>query len=133
MRAFSVGIKWWANYDTTVFAETHGKAKSQALLELSDPFPDIKYTDLTCRALGNIPVPPTPAELAQRDADAFNAKYPIGARFHFWTGVMEGNPTGTAATRHEATVVCEHAVAWFEGVVGCIGLSHVQPAGEVSE
>lgn len=133
MRAYEVGIKdadWSVG---TVFAPTAGKAKYKRLLDLKDAGWEPEFKDLTCRSLGDIPVPPTLTEVAQREADAFNARHPIGTMLRYWSWVKEGDPTGTAAIRHHATVVCEGAVIWMQGVSSCHSLSHVEAVGVNTE
>ncbi len=143
MKAFSVGVKDdfypYVLHEATVFAETSGKAKAERLRTLLDVgymvqrgddlyARDIAFTDLTCKSLGDIPVPPTPAELAQREAEAFNRRYPVGTRMHYWSLEKEGDPTGTGKIWHHATVVCDHAVIWIEGARGCHAITHVEVA-----
>lgn len=128
MRAYEIGIKGWEGSESTVFAETAGKAKYRRLLDIRDPYPDVSFKNLTCRSLGDIPVPPTAKELAQREADAFNVTHSIGTMCRYWSGLREGEPTGIAPIYHLATVVCESAVAWLEGVSSCHSLSHVEAA-----
>lgn len=70
--------------------------------------------------------PPSPRE-AQAECDRFNRAYPVGTTFRYWTGAKSGPPTGEAVTYHEATVLPSGtAVAWLEGVAGCVSLSHVE-------
>lgn len=126
MRAYDVGVKGWEGSAATVFAETAGKAKYRRLLDIRDPYPDVSFKHLTCRALGDIPVPPTRTELAQREADAFNATHPIGTLCRYWSGEHLGHPTGVGLIYHLATVVSEHAVAWIKGAGSCHSLSHVE-------
>ena len=127
MRAFKVNVKGtdWASVE---IAETAGKAKYRYLRRVQDAWNGVRFVDLACHALKEIP--PTRTELAQREADLFNARYPVGTLVKYWTWVKEGEPTGVAPTRHHATVVSEHAVAWMAGVVGCVSLSHVEPCNE---
>jgi hypothetical protein len=124
MRAYEVNVKGkdWASVER---AETAGKAKYLYLLGVREAWPDITFKHLTCRALKSIP--PTKIEIAQREADAFNAKYPVGTVVRYWSGEKDGEPSGVAPIWHPATVVCEHAVAW-PGKLGisCHSLSHVE-------
>lgn len=128
-RAFEVGIRGSEEHSSVVYAESSGKAKSKRLRVFRDSlWPDMLFTDLTCRSIGIREIPPTPRELAQREADAFNEAHPIGTVLRYWSGLKEGEPTGTAPIYHEATVVCDHAVIWMSGVSSCHSLSHVERA-----
>lgn len=64
--------------------------------------------------------------LLQREADAWNAKNPVGTRVRYWRGLREGAPTGEAPTRHEAAVMSDHVSVWIEGCASSINLSHVE-------
>lgn len=64
---------------------------------------------------------------AQRECDEWNAKHPVGTRVRYWKLLRGGAPTGVGPTKHEATVLGGHtAVAWIEGCVGCVALTHVE-------
>jgi hypothetical protein len=63
---------------------------------------------------------------AQREADAFNAKCPVGTPVRYWSGLKEGEPTGTGEIEHPATVMCDHAVAWIQGARSCHSITHVE-------
>ena len=59
-RAFSVTIKDHPDSPVspvTVFADTAGKAKYEAFLDIRDVFPDLRLTDLRARSLGVIDTP----------------------------------------------------------------------------
>jgi hypothetical protein len=137
MRAYEISVKnaesWRENTAQTVFASTAGKAKYQYLRRLKDAFQDATFADLTCRALGDMPVPPTRREIAQREAAAFNSLHPVGTVLRYWSGLREGEPTGTAPINHIATVVCDSAVIWMRGVSSCHSLSHVEPSCKMEE
>jgi hypothetical protein len=51
LRAFEVGVKG-TDWTRTVHALTAGKAKADYLRDVSEPWPDVKFTDITCRCLG---------------------------------------------------------------------------------
>ena len=131
MKAYEVGIRSDGGaYDATIFAPTAGKAKYQRFLALRDAGWNGSFQHLHCRALGDIPVPPTRAQLAQGECDSFNAQFPIGTMLRYWSGVKEGQPTGSAPISHPASVMCDHAVIWLKGVSSCHSISHVEPARE---
>lgn len=131
-RAYQVGIKNWDGFSKTIFANTPGKAKSSYYLDIRESYPDLPFTALICHSLGKIQVPLTRQEIAQLEADAFNAKHPVGTMLHYWSGVREGEPTGTAPISHPATVMCDHASIWMEGVRSCHSISHVEQADVIS-
>lgn len=59
--------------------------------------------------------------------EQFNEMYPVGTVVMYWTGVREGNPSGTGKTRSEAEMLGGHtAVVWVEGKGSCISLSHIE-------
>ena len=62
----------------------------------------------------------------QREADKWNAKHPLGTVVRYWTGLREGEPTGTGPTRHEAVVMSDHVSVWITGCVGSVNVSHVE-------
>ena len=63
----------------------------------------------------------------QREADAWNKKHPVGTVVRYWRGMREGEPSGAGRVRHAATVLSGHTVvAWIEGCVGCVCVSHVE-------
>jgi len=66
------------------------------------------------------------AAVARHVADRWNAKHPVGTIVRYWRGLCEGEPSGQGPTRHVATVVGGDAVAWVEGCVGCVALTHVE-------
>ena len=123
MRAYEINVKGrdWAK---TVRAENEGKAKYQYFLGVRDAWPDVTFRDLTCHALTSIPA--TKQEIAEREADAFNRLVPVGTMVRYWSGVREGEPTGTGRIYHPATVVCDHASAWIEGARSCHSITHVE-------
>jgi len=127
LSAFECCVKGWP-YPAVINARSAGKAKSLFLrLHLDDT--GIPFTRITCRRLGPAqPPPPTQGELAQREADAFNAVHPVGTVLRYWSGVKEGAPTGQAPISHPATVMCDHAVIWLAGVSSCHSISHVEAA-----
>lgn len=125
-RAYEISVIDDPRFTRAVFAKTAGKARYQRLRELQDTFPDINFKHLRCRSLGFIPVPLTRQQQAQLEADEFNEKYPVGTQLAYWSFLKEGAPTGIAAIRHKATVVCESAAVWLEGVASCHSLSHVE-------
>ena len=122
MRSYEIGVKG-SPLVSVVHAETAGKAKYRYLLDVGDCYPDISFRDLTCRSLGDIP---TRLEMAEREARAFNKRFPVGTHFRFWRGEREGEPSGVGELYHPSTVVSEHPVAWIKGTTGCIALSHVE-------
>lgn len=61
-----------------------------------------------------------------REAAARNEKNPVGTMVRYWRGLKQGEPSGTGAVRHEATVVSDHVSAWIEGCVGSVSISHVE-------
>lgn len=126
MKAYELNVRGSDGRPAVINAETAGKAKSLFLREHLDDC-GIPYTAITCRCIGEArPPEPTRAELAQREADAFNALHPIGTLLKYWSLTKEGEPTGTARIKHEATVVCESAVIWMAGVSSCHSLTHVE-------
>lgn len=128
-RAFEVSMRGDDRMVKAIFAETAGKAKYSFLLSMREVWnPDVTFADLTCRSLGDIPVPPTRKEIAQAEADRFNAEHPVGTLLRYWSWTKEGEPTGEARIKHHATVVCESPVIWMEGVRSCHSLMHVERA-----
>ena len=130
MRAYMVGIRGDDEhlYDAEVFATTAGRAKYERFLTLREVCfivgdEDISFKHLTCRSLGDRP---TPQERLQREADAWSRRFPIGTVMHYWSGLKEGDPTGTGRVYHSATVVCGSVVAWIEGARSCHSVSHVE-------
>lgn len=70
--------------------------------------------------------PPTQQQL-ERAVEQWNAKHPVGTVCRYWRMVREGEPSGSGPVKHPATVLGGHtAVAWIEGCVGCIALTHVE-------
>ncbi len=127
MRAFEChvpGLDWSTR---VINAETRGKAKAQIFDAFDDAGWSVPFTAIRARDVGPArPVPPTPAELAKREADGFNAAHPVGTVVRYWRGLREGEPSGVGETYHEATVVSEHASVWIIGCSGSISLSHVE-------
>jgi hypothetical protein len=123
LRSYEIGIKG-SEHTTIVDAETAGKAKYSFLLDVGDCCPDISFANLTCRSMGRLL--PTKAQLAQREADAFNGRFPVGTAFRYWRGLREGDPSGVGELYHPATVVSDHPVAWIKGAGSCVSLSHVE-------
>lgn len=115
-------------WQQTIRATTRGKAKLHYWRGIREAWPDIPFTRIRCRSLGKAGAPliPTPEELAQAEAEAFNRAHPVGTLMRYWSGLKEGEPTGTAAIWHPATVVSQHAVCWLQGVSSCHSLSHVE-------
>lgn len=68
------------------------------------------------------PRKPTPQEVA----DVWNAAHPVGTIVRYWRGLREGEPSGTAPTRHPAQVMSDHVSVWITGCVGSIAISHVE-------
>lgn len=66
------------------------------------------------------------AEIAQREADAWNARHPVGTVVRYWRGLREGEPSGEGAVRHPAQEVCGTASVWVTGCSGCVAISHVE-------
>lgn len=62
----------------------------------------------------------------QREADAWNAKHPVGTMVQYWKGLREGAPTGVAPTRSEAQVMSDHISVWMEGCSGSVSVTHVE-------
>jgi hypothetical protein len=110
----------------TIFAATAGNAKYQFLLDNREIDEELTFANLKSRALGMIAKPLSPAETAQQEADDFNAAHPIGTLLRYWSWTKEGPPTGVAPIKSKATVMCEHAVIWLEGVRSCHSISHVE-------
>lgn len=125
MPTFEVNVKGrdWQKY---IDAPTAGKAKYQYLLDVRDAWPDTEFKDLECHSCAVRPL--TRKELAQREADAFNDRHPIGTVLNYWRGLKEGPPSGSAPIRYPAGVMCDHASVWMDHVSGSIALSHVEPA-----
>ena len=113
--------KDWAR---EISAATAGKAKYLYLLRVRDAWEGVSFKHLTCRTLRAMS--PTPMEIAQREADAFNARHPVGTLLNYWSWTREGEPTGTAPINHVATVVCGSAVIWMQGVSSCHSITHVE-------
>jgi hypothetical protein len=67
---------------------------------------------------------------AQRQADAFNRKHPVGTPVKYWRGFKEGEPSGKGKTRSEAQLMCGGAVVWIAGCSGCIAITHVEATDE---
>lgn len=123
IRCYEVNVRGreWSHF---IEAETAGKAKYEYLLDVRDAWPDTTFADLECHVASRRP--PTRKELAQQEADAFNAAHPVGTMLRFWSGVKEGAPTGLAAISHPAQVMSDHASVWMSGVRSCHSLSHVE-------
>ncbi len=69
------------------------------------------------------------AVLAQHAVDAWNAEHPARTRV---TYIKDDGSTFDTWTRHAATVLGGHtAVAWLEGVSGCVALDRVIAIPEV--
>jgi hypothetical protein len=113
------GLGWSAQ---TIDAQSAGKARYQMLLRLQDSW-DVPITAIRVRVCERRL---KPAEIAKLEADAFNARTPIGTLVRYWTGLKEGEPSGTGEIYHESTVVSQHAVAWIKGCRSCVSLSHVE-------
>ena len=52
VRAFEVGVKG-TNWTRTVHALTAGKAKYKYFCDVREPWPDVKFTNISCRCLGS--------------------------------------------------------------------------------
>jgi len=133
LRSYEVGLKGWVNRDggwdgkVIVEASSPGQAKSAAQRRLADSW-DPDYTALTCRVLEGYVKPPSQAELAQRECDAFNKRNPVGTLVHYWSWVKEGDPTGTGRVIHEATVYGgSYGVVYIDGTCSH-ALTHVERA-----
>lgn len=128
MRAYEISIVGdpEGELTRTVYAQTGAAACYATLRALRDAGWEVGFKDLRRRSLGKQDPPPTAAELAQREADSFNVRFPVGTPVLYWSGVKEGPPTGRGAINHEATVVCQHAVAWIEGARSCHSITHVE-------
>lgn len=114
------------NWEKEIAAPTAGKAKYRYLLEVRDAWEDVSFRHLTCRAIKRLS--PTRTELAQREADAFNARHPVGTMLKYWSFLHEGEPAGVAPISHPASVMCESAVIWMHGVSSCHSITHVEVA-----
>ncbi len=123
IKFFEVNVRG-KDWQESVSATTAGAAKASYLRDVQESWQGVRFTDITCRRIGSLP--PTRAELAQREADVFNAAHPIGTRVRYWSGVKEGEPTGIGEIHHAATVVSEHACAWIKGAGSCHSISHVE-------
>lgn len=126
LHTYEVSVKG-TDWTRLIDAATPGKAKYAYLREIREAWQDTRFTALTCRRLRG-PKPPTRTQIAQREADAFNAVHPIGTLVNYWSGLKEGPPTGTGEIYHPATVLCEHAVAWIKGARSCHSVTHVESA-----
>lgn len=65
----------------------------------------------------------------QREADAWNAKHPVGTRVRYWRGgTVPGidAPTGEGAVRAPAQPMSDHVSVWIEGHVGSITVRRVE-------
>jgi hypothetical protein len=67
---------------------------------------------------------------AERDAERFNKKHPIGTEVRYWPWTREGEGT-LSKTRSAAVPMSDHASVWVEGYVSCIALSHVEPVKKI--
>ncbi|HLM68475.1 MAG TPA: hypothetical protein VK358_13145 [Longimicrobium sp.] len=126
-----------AGHDGGVYvAESAGKAKCDALLNLGDVCPDITFADLRCRRApayddrvaedwngwGEGAVQRALAEDAA--CAAWNAAHPVG------TPVVvrrDGGGETHTRTRSAAAIIGYRAVVWCEGIPSCYALSHVSP------
>lgn len=61
----------------------------------------------------------------EAQAAKWNATHPVGTVVRYWTGLREGEGR-TGATRHAASVMCDHVSVWIEGCSGSVCLSHVE-------
>lgn len=50
---FQVSVKN-SDFSREIFSHSRGAAKSEYLIDIQDCCPDIKYTDLICRKIGNV-------------------------------------------------------------------------------
>lgn len=63
----------------------------------------------------------------RKQADDFNARFPVGTPVRYWRGGREGEGA-VGVTRSEAQVLSGHSpVVWIDGCTGCMHLSHVEP------
>lgn len=63
------------------------------------------------------------------ECERFNMRFPVGTAVRVWTGTMGDGPGVPATVREPAYVLNGHtAVAHFEGVRGCVAVSHVATA-----
>ncbi len=127
-RAFEVTLRN-GEFPCVVFAGSAGKAKVERFRELRELFPQVEYTDLRVRSLGRMERPPTQEQIAAKEAEEFDKRYPIGTRVKFWSGLKEGEPTSVGKTCHVATVVCGTAVAWIDTARSCHAITHVEAIG----
>lgn len=59
--------------------------------------------------------------------ERFNEKHPVGSEAMVFTGVV-GEDGKIATVRSKAEILSGHTpVAWFEGISGCVALTHVRP------
>lgn len=65
---------------------------------------------------------------AEKEAERFNERYPVGTRVRIWPARREGEGIETT-TRSEASIMGGTAVVWTEARSSCIALSHVEPVG----
>lgn len=54
LRSYACAISWWHDKaDYTIVNElSRGRAKAKFFREVSEPWPDLKYTDIRCRVFG---------------------------------------------------------------------------------
>lgn len=89
----------------TRFGESRGKVAYDVLLDLRDSHRSLSFKHIRVRSLGVID---TPDEIADRQAAAFNAQYPIGTlvRVYPWTRDDEGRAYNTTIAKPGAFVMC---------------------------
>lgn len=64
---------------------------------------------------------------AEREAQRWNERHPVGTTVRYWTWLREGEPSGVGETTHRAAVLGGSAVVWIRGCKrGCVALSHVE-------
>lgn len=118
-------------YDRLEFidAETASKARWQAVRDrlewMSRGDRKHLFSGVKVRKLDGAPypLPPNP----QEQADAWNAKHPVGTLVRYWRGVRGDGHDETGETRSPAQVLAGHsAVVWIYGCSGSIRLTHVE-------
>ncbi len=62
----------------------------------------------------------------KKAVEQWNKKHVVGTIVRYWKGLRAGDPSGTSATRSEASIIGGTAVVWVEDEASCIALSHVE-------
>lgn len=68
---------------------------------------------------------------AEREAERFNERYPVGTSVRYWSGTREGEGV-LSETRSVAWAMCDHASVQVKGKSGSIALSHVEIANSTA-